>query len=41
MSEVYECCGMKFRSKEEYEKHIREHHSHEHEHSSSRSHGGC
>ncbi|WP_198407777.1 C2H2-type zinc finger protein [Aeropyrum camini] len=32
--EEYECkeCGIKFSSKEEFEKHMKEHHSHEHHH---------
>jgi uncharacterized C2H2 Zn-finger protein len=33
----YECCGMKFKTKEEYEKHMKEHHGHEHQHK----HGSC
>ena len=30
----YECkeCGIKFATKEEYEKHMKEHHGHHHEH---------
>ncbi|WP_165487825.1 C2H2-type zinc finger protein [Aeropyrum pernix] len=32
--EEFECkeCGVKFATKEEFEKHIKEHHSHEHHH---------
>ncbi len=34
MAEKYKCepCGLEFETKEEFEKHLREHHGHEHHH---------